>query len=151
MRGRKPKPNSLKLIQGSRNINPNEPTVSTDLPDCPPIVKGDARKEWMRLVPELHRAGLLTRVDGVAFAAYCKTYARWVKAEKALESEDTIVVRATGAPMVNPAVMLVQKLLDQMLKYLVEFGMTPSSRSRIKAGPPKDDDELTQFISNSGA
>ena len=141
----------MKLIQGSHNVNPNEPTVSPDLPDCPATVKGDARKEWMRLVPELHRAGLLTRVDGVAFAAYCKIYVQWVATEKELVGQDRILMRPVGTPMINPLITLSHKLLDQLLRYLQEFGMTPSSRSRIKVGSPKQDDELSEFLEHKQA
>ena len=39
----------------------------------------------------------------------------------------------TGVPMQNPALSIANKAMQEMTKLLAEFGMTPSSRSKVAA------------------
>ena len=81
MAGRKPKPTSLKVLEGNpgkRQLNPNEPKLDASVPKCPAWLSKEAKREWKRLVPFLEQAGLLTQVDRAAFAGYCQSYADWV-------------------------------------------------------------------------
>ena len=71
MAGRKPKPTSLKVLEGNpgkRQLNPNEPKPDASIPKCPAWLSKEAKREWKRLVPFLEQAGLLTQVDRAAFA-----------------------------------------------------------------------------------
>ena len=71
MRGRKPKPTALKLIEGNpgkRAINGQEPMPPASLPDCPQHLTTEARAEWQRLAEILNGIGLLTQVDRAAMA-----------------------------------------------------------------------------------
>jgi P27 family predicted phage terminase small subunit len=92
--------------------------------------------------------GLLTRIDRTALAAYCQLWARWVKAEGEVERLGEVVkAPQTGYPMQNPYLGIANTALKLMHNYLVEFGMTPSSRSRVKAKTPKGqaDDRRRKF------
>lgn len=40
-----------------------------------------AYKEWRRIVPELLRSGIITKLDHSIIAMYCVTYSNWIKAE----------------------------------------------------------------------
>ena len=74
MRGRKPKPTALKLIEGNpgkRPINGHEPKPPASKPTCPSHLSPTAKAEWKRLAEALHRIGLLTQADRTALAAYC--------------------------------------------------------------------------------
>ena len=92
--------------------------------------------------------GLLTLADRAAFTAYCVVYGRWVDAEKQVRKLGTIVKSpATGFPMKSPYLTVADQAMEAMRKLLVEFGLTPSSRSRIKLpaeGGPAD--EFEQFL-----
>jgi phage terminase small subunit len=71
MNGRKPKPTHLKLVTGNpgrRPLNDCEPQPEIALPPVPPELCDDAKLEWDRVSFELHRAGLLTKVDRAALA-----------------------------------------------------------------------------------
>ena len=49
-------------------------------------------------------------------------------------------------PQQSPYMQISNKKMEQMLKFLVEFGMTPSSRARVQADvPEKAKDPLTEF------
>ena len=143
MRGRKPKPTHLKLMQGNpgkRKLNSTEPQPLVDIPSCPPHLADEAKVEWGRVCEELHRIGLLTLVDRAALAGYCQAWARWVEAEEQLKRG--LLVRAkNGTPMQNHYLPIANKALAQILSFAAEFGMTPSARSRVHAMKTADDSE----------
>ncbi|MDP9236719.1 MAG: phage terminase small subunit P27 family [Chloroflexota bacterium] len=137
-RGRKPLPTKLKLIRGtlrSDRRNAKEASLSSGLPTCPRALSPAAKREWKRVAHELAQAGLLTRVDRAGLAAYCAAWSRWIEAEEALRTYGTIIKSPSGYPMVSPYFSVASKSLEQMRLLLGEFGMTPSSRSRVNAQP----------------
>ena len=85
MRGRKPKPTTLKLLAGNpghRPLNGQEAVEPAELPDCPEHLDKDAQAEWQRISPILSEMNLLSSADRAALAAYCVCYGRWVSAER---------------------------------------------------------------------
>lgn len=143
MAGRKPKPTALKELAGNpgkRPLNTREPKPRTELPPCPRHLTGEARREWRRMGGELARMGVVTAVDRAALAAYCVAWARWVDAEGQVAKLGTIVKTANGNLIQNPYLAVANRALEQMTRLATEFGMTPSSRSRVQvaerdAGP----------------
>ena len=101
------------------------------LPACPPHLQGEARKEWSRVGRKLLAFGLVTDIDRSALAIYCQAWARWVEAEQQLAKYGTVIKSPNGYPMQSPYLAIANKAMDQMAKILVEFGMSPSSRSRV--------------------
>lgn len=151
-RGRKPKPTALKKLLGNpgkRPLNENEPQPAGPMPDAPEHLDEFARMEWARMAPELHRLGLLTQVDRAAFGAYCTAYSRWAQAELAMgalgatERVPFIVTTDKGNVIQHPLVGVANKALELMHKFLVEFGLTPSSRSRVSV-PNTEPDAFEQ-------
>lgn len=146
MRGRKPKPVELRVLHGTasalaRDAHPKPRRV---LPRCPEYLTGDAEKCWRRLARELFDAGLLTTIDRDALAAYCVAYARWRKAESQLAGEGEVIRTAEkvdgdgaviggGNLIQNPWLAVANRAQETMAKLAAEFGMSPSSRSRVKA------------------
>ena len=75
----------------------------------------------------------MSRADGTALAAYCTVYSRWVHAEAQVRKFGTIVKSPDKSfPMTSPYLTVANQSLEPMRKFLVEFGFTPSSRSRIR-------------------
>jgi P27 family predicted phage terminase small subunit len=137
MRGRKPLPTNLKLVRGNpgkRKTNPKEPKPKSGTPACAAHLNATARGEWKRVSKELRTLGLLTNIDRSALAAYCQTYARWSEAEKGIKETGLVIETKDGNVIQNPLVGIANTALKLMHKFLVEFGMTPSSRSRISVG-----------------
>lgn len=134
MRGRKPKPTALKVLAGNpgKRRLPTEPELSRAIPRCPKHLCGEARREWRRVAGELYEAGLLTRVDRAALAAYCQAWAHWVEAEAKVRELGAVVKTQSGGLAQNPWLGVANRAMDEMRRFLVEFGMTPSSRARVK-------------------
>lgn len=149
MRGRKPKPTEIKRIEGNpgkRPLNDAEPATENKLPSAPSHLSAEARKEWRRIGHDLLDAGLMSKIDRAALASYCQCWARWVEAETQLKKHGPIVKSPSGYPIQNPWLSIANKAMAQMLKVLPEFGMTPSSRSRIRVDSSQTDD-LEDFLS----
>ena len=149
--GRRPKPTLLKMLDGNpgkRPLNDAEPPALAGDPECPEWLDEEAKAEWDRIVPDLREMGLLSRADRPALAAYCTAWSRWVMAEAQVKKFGVIVKSPEkGFPMKSPYLSIADQSMETMRKMMVEFGLTPSSRSRIRV---IDDggamDELDRFL-----
>ena len=151
LRGTKSKPSKLKELQGNpgkRAVNKSEPQPEAKIPPCPKHLSAEAKKEWRRISRELYTLKLLTAVDRAALAAYCQCWARWVQAEEELAKETTAMVVSTdkGYEYPNPWIAIANSALKQMKSFLAEFGMTPSSRSKVTVGGELEQDPYQQFL-----
>ena len=127
MRGRKPKPTALKLLDGTRadRINHNEPAMPPASIEPPAWLDDRAREHWGELAPVLQSARLLTIGDRQALALLCEAFSRF-RSEPANE-----------------------KARDLYRRMLVEFGLTPSSRSRLKTTVEPARDALAEFLAKA--
>jgi P27 family predicted phage terminase small subunit len=149
-RGRKPKPTEVKKLEGNpgkRALNHKEPKPEIGIPECPPHLKNAARKEWARVTRELIKLKILTLVDRAALVAYCQAWEDYVNACKELEKEGAVIISDKGGAYQNPWVSIKNSAMDRMVRISSEFGMTPSSRTRIKVEAPDEDDAMAKFLS----
>lgn len=119
-------------------------------PPCPACLGEEARKEWKRLASELADLGLLTGIDRGLLAAYCQAHALWVEAVSSIERYGTMVKSPNGYPMQSPYVAVANKQVDIMVRIASEFGMTPSSRTRIRVGDQTPQDPFEAFLQDRG-
>lgn len=153
--GTKPEPNALKLIKGNlgkRSIKP-EPKPTPIAPDPPAWLPTEAKKRWKEIGPELERLGLLTCIDGPVFAMMFLHYAIAVETAKEIKkrkrdlkkfsiNRSPLITDEKGLPRKHP---LHQILRDHSLafkSYMSEFGLSPSSRTRLSIPGPEGDDEF---------
>ena len=135
MRGAKPQPTKLKVLRGNpgrRPLNDKEPQPEVLIPKAPEHLTETAKNEWDRISKELFILGIISEMDRTALAAYCQLYSRWKEAEEAIEREGMVVETTNGNIIQSPLVSIANRALELMKQYLVEFGMTPSSRTRVK-------------------
>lgn len=149
-RGPKPKPSKLKKLEGVRidRINENEPQPEAGKVTCPGFLSREGKREWRRIAPELQRLGLLTPLDRAAFAAYCQAYGQWVETEKLLQQKGVLAKGKSGQIIASPLLWVSTSAAKRMLQFAVEFGLTPSSRSRLIASTePAERDPLDELLS----
>jgi P27 family predicted phage terminase small subunit len=159
MAGRPPKPTALKLLAGNpgkRPMNPSEPTPEAvsplKIPAPPKVLDAEGKREWKRVALELAKSGLLTTIDRAALTGYCQSWSQWIEAVCTVRKEGAIVKTPNGFPVQSPWLAIQNKASDQMKKYLVEFGMTPASRSRIHvADPNANADPMDDFLGRKAA
>ena len=150
--GRKPKPKYLKLLEGEPNkhrINQDEPQPYPKAPKAPTWLSREAKAEWKRVAPQMEAIGILTEIDMAMFASYCSAYGKLVWAEKMIkkarkgnEAAGGLIVKTpTGALQTSPYVWIYNKALEQIRSFGSEFGLSPSSRTRIKVVKPDEDED----------
>lgn len=144
IRGPAPKPTRLKIINGNpgkRPLNEKEPQPLKTKPKCPSWINKEAKKEWKRIAPELERLGLLTDIDTSALAAYCQAYSHWKDAEEFMTKHGTVFKTPSGYMQQLPHVSIANNAMKIMRAFSAEFGLTPSSRTRIEIDSQDEDSD----------
>lgn len=145
--GPAPKPTALKLIEGNpgrRQIEPGEVRPLVVAPVCPDHINPEAAAEWQRIVPLLLKHYLVTELDTAALALYCQSYGRWMEAERKIAEQRAkngsgLLIKApSGYPIQNPYLAIANRAMEDCYKYLQQFGLSPSSRTRVQASPQGD-------------
>ncbi len=144
--GRRPKPTAIKELEGNpgkRALNKSEPKPNrlTRAPVCPQFLKGLARTQWNKMAPQLARLGVLTNIDLDALARYCTLYQRWRDAEREVARLGVIIRTTNGNLVQNPHLNVANRCNEQLNSLAAEFGLTPSSRSKVHAEPPDERDQ----------
>jgi P27 family predicted phage terminase small subunit len=157
--GRPPKPTALKLLTGNpgkRAINRAEPKPAKAKKGSrrvPAWLSPDGKREWKRVVPELERLGLLTKIDDGALEGMCAAYARALEADRHVKNGGLTVMTDKGFVLQNPAVAISRLSWTQYRQFASEFGLTPGSRTRIRTTdqkPPADPDDEFLFGKKPG-
>lgn len=131
MAGRRPTPQALKDLAGNPGKRKSRETVRPKgLATCPSWLAPIAKTEWRRLASELEMLGLLGSTDQAALAGYCTAYANLVKAQKVINAKGFTYTH-NGLEKKRPEVQIAQDAMRETRKYAQEFGMTPSSRSKV--------------------
>lgn len=156
--GRNRKPAGLHVLQGTfqpsryTGAAPEAPAGTPDARD----LAGEARAEWDRMTARLEAVGTLSTIDDAALRRYAKLHAE----TESLEAERTRLARLSakltrearrleGADLVTAIgeIVALEKLAARLSpqlrqgsmalrQWLVELGMTPAARGRIKASSP---------------
>jgi len=148
-KGKIPKPTAIKVLEGNpgrRPLNVNEPKPKAIVPRCPSWLDDEAKKEWARMSKRLDSLGMLTEVDGSAFAGYCQSYARWKQAEEFVTKHGFVIKTPSGYLQQIPHVAIAQTYLKCMQKFCEEFGMTPSARSRLSGEDNSGEDDSMEGL-----
>ena len=149
MRGRKPKPTAIKILEGNpgkRPLNDNEPVPTGEIPECPTWLLPAAKKEWERVAPILQELGLLTSVDVKVFAAYCQSSARYEQAEA--EINELMIENDKGVLRPDPLITVAHTYMKKMIEAGSLLGLNPSARSRLSVDKRKsEDDDMEDLLS----
>jgi P27 family predicted phage terminase small subunit len=82
----------------------------------------------------------------MTFAAYCAAYGRWRLAEEMLAGAELLVDGSAGNRVPNPLIKIAQQAARDLIKFGNEFGLTPSSRARVRAGVPEDHGKFSGLL-----
>lgn len=161
MRGRKPTPTALKLVQGNpgkRPLNTNEPQPAEGDPSCPSWLTREAKAEWNRWVKALGPTRMLTQADRTALAALCEAWGLLKEAQAEVTEHGTTVFEVErtcedgtvvyARAKTNPAVRTMLQSMATIRALAVEFGGTPSARSRLHAPEAKKSDPKADLLSS---
>ncbi len=113
----------------------SKPTLNLTLSmlrDELPKVKRLARKKLAGDYIILTNHTITGAADRAALAAYCQGYGRWVEAEQKLRETPALLKMPSGYVQQNPWLTIASKQLELMHKYMSNFGLSPSSRTRVE-------------------
>lgn len=169
--GRNAKPPSVHQAQGTyqpvRHDGFETPDPPRGRPAAPKSLAGEAKAEWDRMVDRLEHTKALTRVDDAALYQYVQLFAETERVTedhariRALSNKLMKSVKPLHGPDLVEAVkaivsmeFILAKQTTQLRQghmglrmWLIEFGMTPSARTRVKlpkdgTQPASDDDRF---------
>ena len=130
--GRPRKPSALKILHGDfekdpQRRNKREPMPKPGKPIRPRHLRGEARKAWDRLAELLSEMKVSTKADRDGMEQYACLYERWRITLKDVQTNGSVIDGRR-----NPADVAMMEYSRQLHKLLTEFGLTPSSRTRVQ-------------------
>lgn len=142
-RGPKPAPTALRLLSGERRpsrINFAEPKIAAPKSMQPPSgLHGAGLREWTRLAQLLVDAGVLRATDLAAFEDYCRALSdlRRYEAKAARAGLELSIAKGFASQVL--------KLRGQVAQLRNAIGLTPTSRTGVKATPPSKSTAVDAF------
>lgn len=132
-RGPKPKPRNLRLVQGDRTsrINDDEPNVPVASPPAPDHLVGEEVDAFEETAGKLARMRVMTEADVDALAMYAVNFVRWKEATAKVREMGLVVKSPKNYPIQNPFLAIANRAQKDCLSVLTEFGLTPSSRTKV--------------------
>jgi P27 family predicted phage terminase small subunit len=139
LRGRAPKPRAIRELEGISKpyqLNQNEPRPRVCSLEPPVPLNPNQRLVWDALAPEMVRIGTLTLVDVPAFLRYIDLTLEYNEMQRQIAGQNYFfIIRGEDgkAKYIStlPAVTIRNQALANLLKLEAQFGMTPSSRTRV--------------------
>lgn len=150
-KGRKPVPSHLKMVRGTDRPDrgaKNEPKPQRARPSAPDHMSDLGCEAWEYIVGLADRMGVLTEADAVALELLCEARADWISARNAIRDYggETYTTEA-GLIKAHPAVAMRNDAARRLQSMLSEFGMSPSSRSKVNArGDDDQEDPASKFF-----
>jgi P27 family predicted phage terminase small subunit len=129
MKGRPPK---VKPAPGQAAIS--------GIPKCPRSLDEVAKKKWKEITKLLHRAGVLTELDGDLLAEYCRLHAEEQELLELLAAAPNRYVLAaeTGPVYLNPLRRELKIVRELLARVRVELGgLGPVGRTRLQINEKK--------------
>lgn len=153
--GRPPLPSFVKQLRGTLVAGDgSEPQPDPAVYIQPPIALKENHPHacdfWEAHLPLLVKNGMISEVDMAGFASACLAYERWLEAEKELGANGKVQKTENGYQVESPYVSIAKQARKEYVEFLREFGLTPSSRTRLKiqlvgapdGGAREDGDQL---------
>lgn len=151
LRGPAPKPTAVRKMEGNPSRRPlpsNEPQYPTGAPDRPKKISRRAKPIWDDLINEMDGIGVLCRVDQRALwqlaedecilaEAYQGIWKMVASIETKAKTEGKKlpggpIFQILNMPSGRLAMTAIRHLANRVIIERREFGLTPSSRSRIE-------------------
>lgn len=153
---RRPVPQELKKKRGTARKdrapeNPVTVTKGKPVKSTPSFLKAKGKMMYERTVGHLHNMGLLSTADDTALELLALAYQEWYTAELRLQKEGRIyeTYAANGAKVLKPHPAAAQSAdaWRRIRMMLIEFGLTPASRSKLEKpeGRTLDIDDIIEM------
>jgi P27 family predicted phage terminase small subunit len=139
VRGRKPKPQYLRVLDGNaghRPGNPDAPQPVGDLVEAPPTLSATQQAIWRRAI-EHSPPGMLKHLDRSVFEAWVVAVDTLERVREKVSFLGPLIKGPNGAAIVNPLMREQRGQANLVRQLAAELGFSPTSRQRVKI--PKSD------------
>jgi P27 family predicted phage terminase small subunit len=141
IRGRKPIPRNLRILIGGRSASPDrmnndEPQPKVRVPRSPRDLDPEERRYWREFTSRIAELNCASAADIGAILIWVRARRRWQSACDLVKKDGMLIAGGTlknPQPRRNPLLSEIHKCEATMLRIETEFGMTPSSRSRVSS------------------
>ena len=147
-RGPAAKPPELKVLEGNRAGRAIDLTSmfrpEVGAPPLPRDMSRDGKKAWKRLVPELLRYNLVSKVDADALQDLCETIGLIAVLRRSINASQERLLAANQDPAAaveartpkgmriqSPTYQALNREREKLRSWLAEFGLTPAQRARV--------------------
>ena len=157
MAGRKPKPSNIHALHGhpgKRSLPKREPKPRAGIPKPPARIADNptALAVWEEFAAELNEMQVLTLADRAALAALVSAYCDWLAADEAIGTHGLTQERGSEIngfyEAARPEVAIRSDAWKRYKSMLIEFGLTPSARTRVATNPNSKANPLEDFLSD---
>ena len=146
-------PTAMKLLSGTMRKsreNPAEPMLESAIPEMPAWLAPKAKTCWKELSEQLLGMRVITKADRTCLEMLCDAYSEYRDCRKFIIDNGYTykTVTASGDEMHRPypQVAMYQNSWKRVLDGLREFGLSPSSKSKVSAIDCLQDDIAGEFI-----
>jgi P27 family predicted phage terminase small subunit len=148
VRGRKPAPPELKVLQGVRRdrVNARAPMPGEGPPTPPRSLTGEQRRIFRQVTDELARMRVRCAPDRLIVESLAAMVDWNRKARAQLEVGGAWGPGARGGEVATPAWRVYRDSTREIARLSAELGLTPTARNRVMTGPePRS--ELEKLLS----
>lgn len=152
MRGRKPKPFELHVLEGARRGKAKAkldiPKPPTGIGEAPDMLGDVEREKWNAVVEALKGTRVLTSADRDTLTQFCKWWARYLEADREVQWGGMVAYSFAGVPGISPHFRAATEASKHVERLGSLLGLNPSARVRL--GTPKDTGEDDPFAKHEG-
>lgn len=145
MSGPSPLPTALKVLEGNPGKRPlpeNEPKPDNPSLVCPDWLTDEAKILWNKYALVIKDLGVFKQTDEMSFATLCQEMGRYIELQKIMNERDSYTTKnARGGSKPYPEMAMARECLKNIRALMAEFGMTPSSRTRLSVSEIEEDDD----------
>jgi P27 family predicted phage terminase small subunit len=107
-----------------------------------------AKKFMTDLVRQLNKDDLIIKLDTGALILLGNAYNKYFEAQDILLREGYMLNDKKGSVKPHPALKICHESQVEVMKLLIEFGLTPKRRKKVVLVPKVDEAPIEKFINN---
>lgn len=142
--GRRRTPSALDDLRGNpskRKRNGKEPASREGGEECPAEFTGPTRDQWHWLLTQFQLIGVWSEEYRAALIEYCEAFEIKETALAAYRADpQPTVLAGNGAHKPNPILGIISQQKNALKAWLIEFGLTPCSRTKLVAQEKQGED-----------
>ena len=153
MPGRKKTPSAMKILKGTNQpcrMNPREPKPLVVELKCPSYLTAQGKRTFKNLAKLLKDMKVAAASDQQALAMLSDMYSIYRQMRDTLKKNGFTyeIETQNGGTMhrARPEVAILNEAWKNTRSMMSEFGLTPSSRTKVSASGPNEENPLDKFI-----